>query len=121
MGERRECGACGRIIKGRPDKKFCDGDCRNEYNNELRRTNTIVRTINNTLGKNRRILKTLLPKNHTPVKVPKEKLVLLGFSFDFFTHNYIRQNSKTYCYCYEYGYLPLENGWYLIVRDQKYA
>lgn len=121
MAERRECGACGRLIKGRPDKKFCDGDCRNAYNNELRRTTTIVRSINNILGKNRRILRSLLPKNQAPVKANKEKLIQLGFCFTYFTHTYIRQNSNTYYYCYEYGYLPLENDLYLVVREQKFA
>jgi len=31
--ENKTCLACGKILKGRVDKKFCDDYCRNNYNN----------------------------------------------------------------------------------------
>ncbi len=59
------CVACGKLLKGRIDKKFCDDNCRNSYNNQQKAKGSYsayVRTINNTLIKNRRILESLLPK-----------------------------------------------------------
>lgn len=120
MAERRVCAACSRLIKGRPDKKFCDQECRNSYNNNLRKKDPLVRSINNILGKNRRILQSVLPKNQSPVKVSKQKLIELGFNFTYHTHTYITQNSNTYLFCYEFGYLPIEVDLCLVVREQKF-
>jgi hypothetical protein len=120
MAERRVCAECGRSIKGRPDKKFCDHECRNNYNNNLRKRDPLVRSINNALGKNRRILQSILPKNQAPIKISKQRLLDLGFNFTYMTHQYITQNSKTYSFCYEYGYLSIETDLYLIVRGQKF-
>ena len=55
------CLSCGSTVKGRADKKFCNDYCRNEYNNGLKSSTTnLVRNINNALGKNRRVLETLI-------------------------------------------------------------
>uniref|UniRef100_UPI00374D4ADE DUF2116 family Zn-ribbon domain-containing protein n=2 Tax=Ferruginibacter sp. TaxID=1940288 RepID=UPI00374D4ADE len=60
----KKCLTCGKTIKGRTDKKFCDDYCRNGYNNQLKAgDNNYVRNINNALRKNRRILESLLPDN----------------------------------------------------------
>ena len=32
----KTCVACGKAVKGRSDKKFCDDYCRNVYNNDLK-------------------------------------------------------------------------------------
>ncbi|MBL7743499.1 MAG: DUF2116 family Zn-ribbon domain-containing protein [Chitinophagaceae bacterium] len=115
--EIKTCLACGKPIKGRSDKRFCDDYCRNAYNNQLKSaTNNLVRNINNALGKNRRILENLLPEGEETAKSNKEKLLRLGFNFKYFTHTYITKTGKTYLCCYEYGYLPLENDWFLIVK-----
>ena len=29
----KKCLSCGKLLKGRVDKKFCDDYCRNNYNN----------------------------------------------------------------------------------------
>jgi hypothetical protein len=52
------------------------------------------------------------------VSVHKDKLLNLGFSFNYFTHLYVTQKGNTYKFIYEYGYLPLENDFYMLVmRD----
>jgi hypothetical protein len=113
----KNCLACNKVIKGRTDKKFCDDYCRNAFNNQLKAEgNNLVRNINNALGKNRRILEKILPEGETLKKVTRDKLLQLGFQFKYFTHLYTTQKDKTYFYCYEYGYLPLENDWFLIVK-----
>ena len=120
--ETRVCLNCGKPLKGRSDKRFCDDYCRNSYNNQLKSaSNNYVRNINNALSKNRRILEGLLPAGEETAKANKEKLQRLGFQFKYLTHSYVTKNGKTYYYCYDYGYLPLENDWYLIVKSKGEA
>ena len=118
----RKCLACGRPLKGRIDKKFCDDNCRNNYNNQqkaLGNYSSYVRNINNTLLKNRKILASVLPETEETAKANKEKLQRLGFQFKYLTHTYTTKSGKTYIYCYDYGYLPLDNDWYLIVKRKE--
>jgi len=120
--ETKACLACGKPLKGRSDKKFCDDYCRNNYNNQQKAKgnySSYVRNINNTLLKNRKILESILPENEETAKANKEKLQRLGFSFKFLTHSYTTKTGKTYFYCYDYGYLPLDNDWYLIVKRKE--
>jgi predicted nucleic acid-binding Zn ribbon protein len=113
------CLDCGEIIVGRADKKFCSDQCRNNYNNRLNsESSAMVRQVNNALKKNRRILSELNPSDK--VTVHKEKLSNLGFNFNYFTHLYTTQKGSTYRFVYEYGYLPLDNDFYmLVVRNKK--
>lgn len=116
----RACLSCGKTVKGRADKKFCDDFCRNNYNNELKSdSNNYVRNINNTLRKNRRILEEILPEKEEMVKTTKDKLLQKGFVLKHFTHLYTTKTGKVYYYCYEYGYLPLDNDWFLLVRRKE--
>ncbi|MBX2934706.1 MAG: hypothetical protein KF825_10695 [Ferruginibacter sp.] len=113
----KTCLFCKKPVKGRSDKKFCDDYCRAAYNNELKSAaNNYIRNVNNALGKNRRILESLLPETESTVKANKDKLIEKGFQFKYHTHQYTAKNGNTYFYCYEYGYLPLDNNWYLIVK-----
>ncbi len=116
LAQTKTCLQCGKALRGRSDKKFCDDYCRNNYNNQLKaNTNNYVRNINNALGKNRRILQSILPSGKEKTTVLKHKLLQYGFSFKYITHLLTTQKG-TYFFCYDYGYLPLENDWYLIVH-----
>ena len=118
--EPKYCLSCGEPIKGRSDKKFCNDYCRNNYNNQLKSaTHSQVRIINNVLAKNRRILQTLLPDDKETVKTNREQLLLKSFSFMYITHTYTTKTGKTYFFCYDYGYLPLDNDWFLIVKKKE--
>jgi len=118
--ETRTCLTCGKTIRGRSDKKFCDDYCRNNHNNQLKaESNNYVRNINNSLKKNRRILEDLLQGNEDMAKSSREKLVQLGFQFRYMTHTYTNKKGNTYFFCYDYGYLPLEHDWYLIVKRKQ--
>ena len=113
------CLDCGEPLKGRIDKKFCNDQCRNSYNNKLKgNSNNLMRNINNALRKNRRILSELNPEGIS--KVSKDKLTLQGFNFNYFTNIYQTKSGKTYYYCYDYGYLPIENDYYTLVKKQEW-
>ncbi len=118
--EKRKCIECGYEFFGRSDKKFCSDQCRNTYNNKLKRdVNNYVRSINNTLRKNRRILESLNPKGKA--KVHKNKLMLNGFNLDYFTNVYKTKSGKTYYFCYEQGYLPIEGDYFALVIKSEYV
>ena len=113
----RNCLECDKPIKGRQDKKFCDDYCRNAYNNRQNAdTNNYVRNINNALRKNRRILESVIKQDEAMGKCPRQKLADQGFDFRYHTHQYLNKKGQTYHFCYEYGYLPLEGDWMLVVK-----
>lgn len=112
----KNCLACDKPIHGRSDKKFCNDYCRNSYNNQMKSMNsTSIKDINNVLVKNRKVLETALGDKEME-KITKEKLLQNGLNFKYITHTYTNKKGNTYCFCYEYGYLPLENDWYLVVK-----
>ena len=118
--EVKTCMACGDKLKGRIDKKFCDDYCRNNYNNQLKtrgRQNKIIKSINDMLLKNRKILESIITED--TAKANREKLLGLGFQFKYITHHYTTKAGKVYSYCYDYGYLPLENDWFLVVKRKE--
>jgi uncharacterized Zn finger protein (UPF0148 family) len=113
--EKRACPECGEPIVGRIDKKFCSDMCRNTFNNKQNSdNNNYIRNINNSLRKNRRILEESLQGEKTTVA--KQKLVDKGFNFSYYTNHSITKNNHKYVFCYEYGYLPIENDYILIVK-----
>jgi hypothetical protein len=115
----KNCIACNKIIKGRIDKKYCNDYCRNGYNNQLKSTaNNYVRNINNRLSKNRRILENILGEKDSMIKIKKGHLVQLGFSFELTTQIHKNKLGALYFYCYEYGYMPLDSEWYVIIRNE---
>jgi predicted nucleic acid-binding Zn ribbon protein len=114
------CLACDKPVKGRTDKKFCDDYCRNNYNNQLKAdTINLVRNINNALGKNRRILECILGNGAEMTKITKEKLLQKGFQFKYVTHTYTNKKGDVYFFCYDFGYLPTGNDWYLLVKRKE--
>lgn len=113
----KRCPECGDKILGRADKKFCGDACRNAHNNVLNKdSKNLVRNVNNRLRKNYRILEDLNPTDKT--KTTKDKLLRLGFSFEYFTSIYTTKTGSTYYYLYDQGYLPLENDFYLLVKRE---
>lgn len=113
--EKRICIECNEAFNGRSDKKFCSDLCRNAYNNKLNSdSNNLVRNINNILRKNRRILEELIPED--TAKVSQQKLIDKGFNFNYNTNTVTTKTGKSYVFCYEYGYLPIEGNYYLLVK-----
>lgn len=113
------CLACGKAVKGRSDKKFCDDYCRAAYNNELKSAaNNLVRNINNALSKNRRILEAALAKGEPTAKMHRDKLLEKGYNLKYHTHTYSTKTGNNYFYVYEYGFMALENNWFLIVKKE---
>ncbi|WP_245652383.1 hypothetical protein [Rufibacter tibetensis] len=74
--------------------------------------------MNNALRRNRLILERLSPEGKTTLR--REVLLQAGFDLRYFTHLYRTQKGNTYHFCYDYGYLLLEEEKVLIVNWQQY-
>lgn len=111
----KDCLSCGEKLVGRDDKKFCSDGCRNAFNNKLNKDqNNIMRSVNNKLRKNYRILTETNVEGKT--KTTKEKLLKKSFDFDFFTNILHTKTGNTYYFLYDQGYRYLENDWIILVK-----
>lgn len=114
------CLDCGDELKGRADKKFCSDACRNSYNNKFNKdTNNLMKNVNRTLRRNRSILAKLNPNGKS--KTDRKTLMLREFDFNYYTNVYTTKTGKAYYFCYEYGYLPLDNDLFALVVKQEYV
>ena len=115
----KECLECKIEVEGRIDKKFCSDYCRNLFNNKQNRdANKYVRNINNRLRKNRKILEQFCPAGKGVAH--KDELLVEGFNFDYFTNIYTTKTGAQYFFCYDYGYLSLEDERFAIVKRGDY-
>jgi hypothetical protein len=110
------CLTCNTELRGRADKKFCDDQCRTTFNNQQKAEPPFVKEITSALKKNRRIMEGLIPVDTGKIKVSQQKLLAKGFNFAYHTHTYTTKVGTHYTFCYEYGYLKIDNDYYMLVK-----
>lgn len=116
----RICLECLDIIHGRVDKKFCCDQCRNCYNNRNNsNVNSQVRRVNHILRKNRRIMAELNPDGKRTLNVLA--LAEEGFNFHYFTNIYRTKKGAEYFFCYDQGYIKLDEHYCMLVVKQDYV
>ncbi|NDK54291.1 hypothetical protein GWO68_00030 [Pontibacter sp. BT213] len=119
--EERACEHCGAKLIGRIDKRFCSDQCRATAKNSRKAQNAgerLMKEVNTKLRHNRFVLQRHSPEGKTTMR--REVLLLAGFDFRHFTHLYRTKQGNTYYFCYDYGYLLLEDDKVLIVNWQPY-
>jgi hypothetical protein len=112
----KNCLTCKVELRGRSDKKFCDDQCRTTYNNKKNTDPIWVKEITAALKKNRKIMELLVPKDTGKIKISQQKLLAKGFNFGYHTHTYTTKVGSNYTFCYEYGYLKIDNENYMLVK-----
>lgn len=113
---KRACTACGKIIRGRTDKRFCNDHCRNTYNNNLRAPeNAYIRSITLSIRKNRSILQMVLGKKKNR-HVNRAQLIEQGFRFRYHTHLENLSKGNDIVCCYDVGYQTIEQDKILVLR-----
>jgi hypothetical protein len=107
--------------KGRPDRKFCDADCRNAYHNKQKIFESKeTKKIRLALSRNRKILRSIL-RDESELIVKREKLLKLGFEFEYHTHHRISKVKQyEYTFCFDYGYRDVTTGTVKIVKAFTY-
>lgn len=114
---KRPCFYCGKGIKGRTDKKFCNDICRNQFNNKSNQEEgQHIRNINRILNRNRRILRSLLPKGSKSCSTTTGQLAFMQFHFSFYTHTHTNKNGNVFHFCYEFGYLTISQDKVIVVN-----
>lgn len=119
MNNARFCNHCGDVLNGRSDKKFCDDQCRNNFNNKINSVDLHeIRSINNILKRNRRILSEMV-NGSVKVKVNKHMLYEKGFNFLYHTHISAEVNGTVYKVCYDYGYQSMASEEVIVLKCGK--
>jgi hypothetical protein len=117
----RHCQQCEAHMSGRIDKKYCSDQCRATAGNRRKEEDKgeqLIRDINNRLRHNRNLLLQASPEGKTTLR--KTSLQQAGFDFRHFTHLYLTKQGNTYYFCYDYGYLLLDDEKVLVVNWQPY-
>ena len=110
------CPECGDRMIGRADKKYCSDVCRTSFHNKHRNhRNNVIKSINNILERNRNILMEYASAEKAS-RIRLMELQSLGFDFDYFTHCCPDQNGNVQIFCYEYGYLKMDQGEVQLLR-----
>ena len=118
----KTCRVCGSELKGRQDKKYCSIKCKNAlyYQNRIQHESFFFQ-VEKHLKTNRKILKHYNKEGYTTLR--KEKLLAAGFNPRFFTHYWKNQKGQAYLFCYEYGFMEIDQQRikkYLLVKWQDY-
>jgi len=115
----RTCLECFQTIRGRTDKKFCCDLCRVAYHNRQCRNGLVyIRTVNNVLRKNRKILSEFSAARKR--RITLDNLKAKGFNFDFFTSKFVSKNGIPHYFCYDVGYAEYDNNHYtVLVRKER--
>ncbi|HZV70529.1 MAG TPA: hypothetical protein VFG10_13330 [Saprospiraceae bacterium] len=118
--EKKYCKECNEQIHGRRDKLYCSDYCRaHHFNNRDVEISNFMRRVNYIIRKNRNILSDLNTKGKT--KAHREKLMDAGINFDYFTNVYRTRAGKVYYFCYDQGYLELEDDYFALVVKENYV
>ncbi|MBA2744891.1 MAG: hypothetical protein H0U44_01580 [Flavisolibacter sp.] len=76
-----------------------------------------MRMINKTLKRNRDILMNSLTGKKRSKKISLKTLELKGYQFHYFTHQAPDKNGQILRFCYEFGYLTIDQQRVLLVKD----
>ena len=123
MKAKKYCLYCNDEMIGRRDKRFCTPNCKSAYHYQksLEEEANLYNKIDNQLKFNRRLLKNYNKAGKATVR--KDVLLKEGFNPKYFTHYWKNKEGKVYLFCYEFGFLELnEYGKtkYVLVQWQPY-
>ncbi|WP_417289886.1 hypothetical protein [Corallibacter sp.] len=119
----KTCLACGKELKGRSDKRFCDLHCKSSYHykRSLEEAPRFYNRVDNQLKSNRRILKQFNKAGKATVRASLIKDE--GFDPNFFTHYWKNKKGDVYLFVYEYGFLKKQENnvdKYVLIKWQDY-
>lgn len=115
------CLSCGKPLRGRVDKKFCDGGCRNVLHNWRQRVERReISGVDLVLKHKRHILKACIARERTR-RVGRGELLARGFRFGYFTHHFTNSHGKRHCFCCDHGWLDLGAKQCLVVKQTEAA
>ncbi len=118
----KKCPVCDNEIKGRAGKIFCSSKCKSIDQYEKRQVeDAFFIQVDKQLKVNRKVLKKYNRSGFSTLR--KEQLEKEGFDSNFFTHYWRNNKGQVYLFCYDYGFLEVEQKGlkkYLLVEWQEY-
>jgi len=119
----KTCVACGKELKGRSDKRFCDLHCKSTYHYRKSQEEEprFFNKVDNQLKTNRKILKQYNKAGKATVR--SSLIIDEGFNPNFFTHYWKNNKGDVYLFVYEYGFLKkVEHGVdkFILIKWQDY-
>jgi hypothetical protein len=115
---KNQCLECKSAFTGRSDKKFCSDYCRNSFNNRRNsQSNNYIRRVNYVLKKNRKILASYYSPDDCVIN--RNKLLMDGYNFNFFTSYQKTNDGKTYYFCYDFGFQVVKNNLLSVISLKK--
>ncbi|MEQ7802157.1 hypothetical protein ABDJ41_20345 [Pedobacter sp. ASV1-7] len=109
--EKPTCNYCGKQVYGREGKKYCNVDCKNNYNSRIRselrtKENQFFPEAFNQIKKNYRILHNYKDqfKEIEVIYVEKQELLKLGFDPQYCTKAYVDDQQRLWKNCYNYSW-----------------
>ena len=116
--EERRCLNCGEPIKGRPDKLFCCGRCKNEWHNRISGVEKRRRErVFNALWKNYKILELVIESNEPLPEL--QSLSDLGFRPEYVTGFIRKRGGRDEYRCFDISYNKTEARLYNIRRASE--
>jgi hypothetical protein len=110
------CLNCGSEVKGRSDKKYCDDQCRSNFNNRIYASAlSTVRNINHILKRNRQVLVGFINGNKSS-KVSSQVLMQKGFNPGYYTHTQVTSKGAEFRICYDVAFRILDGNMCHIVE-----
>ena len=107
----KSCLDCGKPLKGRSDKRFCNDSCRNNFNGRKRRDEQVrlneqTPEIFRIIKKNYQLLKACKPPqldSNGYIFGPLSEMLELGFDPKFCT-SVLERDGETWKFCFECGF-----------------
>jgi hypothetical protein len=120
QSDKKYCRECHKEIHGRRDKQYCSDYCRAaHFNHHHAEHSSYMREVNKVIRNNRNILASLRAKGNTIVH--RLQLLQAGFNFEYHTTCSQKPPAPTHYYCYEYGYVEIQDGFYSLVSKARAA
>lgn len=114
----KTCRNCGNAFYGRLNQDYCSNKCRFDFNNQKAREETReINSILKILLKNREILKTLVETGKP--EILKSELQTRGYNSIYHTHHLKAENNLTYIFCFEYGFIIVNDTLKLTKLDEN--
>jgi hypothetical protein len=113
---------CKSILKGRSDKKFCNIDCKNSYNNPINRERErTFKVTEKRLRKNHSALKMFYEFSQDEKFLPIKQLYQQGFDPQFYTGTFtLNDSGETVYMVYDFAFLIDQKLGIKIYNDEKF-
>jgi predicted nucleic acid-binding Zn ribbon protein len=117
------CEDCGKAVRGRNDKRFCDDTCRNNFNRRKKQAERIpigpeALAIIRIIKRNYQLLKYKYLEDSKNIYHPLDALLEKGFNPDYFTSTKV-EYEELYYFCFECGFRISEGRIHIIQRTTQ--